>query len=154
MQLNLVNRAVFILRVGQWKSTQANKDGSQSPNLGNWTVILFGDSWKNWRVYIPLEYFTQSFTNAAILIQFYFDLCNCWVARAQHALVHICLKIMLVDSSAMERKLPLQFISSSFMTHSLFYGFASVNAINHMGNLWVILQPRLLQSGFKLFLIS
>lgn len=114
---------VFILRIGQWKSTQANKDGSQSPNLGNWTVILLGDSWKNWRVYIPPEYFTQSFTNAAILIQLYFDLCKCWVARAQHALVHICLKIMLVDSSAMERKLPLQFISSSFMTHSLFLWF-------------------------------
>lgn len=29
-------------KFGQWKSTQANKDGSQSPNLGNWTVILCG----------------------------------------------------------------------------------------------------------------
>lgn len=30
-----------------------------------------------------------------------------WAAWAQHALVYICLKIMLLDSSAKERKLPL-----------------------------------------------
>lgn len=83
----------LFFKFGQWKSTQANKDGSQSPNLGNWTVILCGGFMeKNWRVYIPLEYFTQSFTKAAILIQFYFDLCNCSTAQAQHGLVYIFLK--------------------------------------------------------------
>lgn len=101
------------------KAHKLTKMDHRAQILGIELWSSLGDSWKNWRLYIPPEYFTQSWTKAAILIQFYFDLCNCWAARAQHALVYICLKITLVASSAKERKLPLQFISCSFMTHSL-----------------------------------
>lgn len=54
------------------------------------------------------------FHRAAILIQFYFDLCNCCAAQARLYLVYSGLKIMLVDSSLKEIKLPLQFISKPY----------------------------------------
>lgn len=116
MQLNL---GVFIFLFGQWKSRQANKDGSQSQKLGNWTVVLTGGFREGLGSLHPNGLFHTVFYRAAILIQFYFDLCNCYAAQAQHCPIYIGLKIMLVDSSLNEIKLPLQFISRSYMSHAV-----------------------------------
>lgn len=105
----------FIFLFGQWKSRQANKDGSQSRKLGNWTVVLIGGFREGLGSIHPNGLLHTVFYRAAILIQFYFDLCNCYAAQAQHWPIYIGLKMMLVDSSLNGIKLPLQFISRSYM---------------------------------------
>lgn len=113
MQLNL---GFFFLSfyLDNEKVDKLTKMDHAAKNMGIELWSTLEDSEKGLERLHPYGLLHRVFHRAAILIQFYFDLCNCCAARAWLYIVYSGLKIMLVDSSLKEIKLPLQFISKPY----------------------------------------